>query len=267
MFSNLSRIFKIQQMSDSIQEKDPYQLTLEAYNALEDIVLGNIAMRLSLEWMANDASLQTKLVTSAKIKLGFPSAKSEDAVQSIAERLGGWIVSEQQHGFHAVKKSATVAACAAFENLAKSFFVEWALHDVSLVDKALSKKVELSGHDFLLNETDRLFILADFLYRVARGKDFFEKIDSFVLTTVPSSHQKFLKEFNQAARSDFNEAFAVRNCIVHRAAHVDQRLALITQETVGEAITFEKGRMNRINGALLKAGNALNSCSALLDVL
>jgi hypothetical protein len=52
-----------------------------------------------------------------------------------------------------------VSACAAFENLAKSFFVEWALHDVSLIEQALSRSVKLSGHDFLLNETDRLFIL------------------------------------------------------------------------------------------------------------
>jgi hypothetical protein len=85
--------------------------------------------------------------------------------------------------------------------------------------------------------------------------------------TVPHKHKNFLKKLQAAERSDFNEAFAVRNCIVHRAAFVDQRLASITQEKVGASIALEKERLNRINRSLLKAGEAFANNAALSDVL
>jgi hypothetical protein len=41
-------------MSNLKDKKDSYVLTSEAYSALYDVMLGNLATQLSLEWMAND---------------------------------------------------------------------------------------------------------------------------------------------------------------------------------------------------------------------
>ena len=244
-----------------------YKLTNEAYLALRNILIGNISSCLSLEWMANDPDGAEKLATAAQIKMGYKFFPDKSGVTSLGENLQEWIAAEHKRQFQTLRKSALVSACAALENTAQSFYVEWALHDISKVKSAPSKTSKLIRHDLLLDKTERLFHLADCFYKETQGKPFSDRIKDFVSRTVPHCSARFETDLAQIPLADLNEAFLTRNCIVHRAARVGQRLSSITKEEIGTEISLDQDRMARMFRVLLMTGEALLKCSALGETL
>jgi hypothetical protein len=218
-----------------------------------------------MEHMAIDPDGPAKLGLMVQVKQGFK--KPGDTFQGVGNTLFEWVSKEREGDFATLRRSTLVAACAAFENLAKAFFVEWAEWDISKVEGALSKRLTLHGDELLLDERDRLFVLADVLYKDAKGKSFSEKIHAFVRDAVPEQYAGFKAEMGKVSADSFNEAFLIRNCIVHRGGKADRRLAAATNAAEGAEIDLDAKRMYRLLEALVGAGDALSSRSVFLQAV
>lgn len=247
------------------KRQETLTLTSSAHDALLWIRNCDIACRMSMENMANDPDGAAKLGVQLQMKQGF--RKHGTTYNSTAETVFDWVSSERGRDFATLRRSSLVAACAAFENVAKSFFVEWVEWDSTSVEGALSRRVSLHGDELLLDERDRLFIFADSLYKEAKGKTFSEKLNAFVREVIPKKYNLFATEMEKVASERFDEAFLIRNCIVHRGGNADRRLAAKIGVAEGAEIELSGNRMQGLLGALIGAASALVSRSPVSDVM
>ena len=111
------------------------------------------------------------------------------------------------------------------------------------------------------DSTERLFTMADNLFRSAKQKRFSDRVKWVVKITAPKQTEFFERALSKDSEQSVNEAYLIRNCIVHRGGLADKKLLAESSDTIGSKIVLTDDRMKRLLTALADTANALSSCS------
>ena len=195
---------------------------------------------------------QEHLAASSLVRLKADPRYSEiDRMESAASMLH-IVQKEVDEDFPVLRESALVNVCASFEYLLKAFFVDGALQDeVAAAARIASLRVKVRAEEVLGTPRPEVwFEIADQAFKVV-GQD----------TTMSARTRRFLlehtylgewdrkdieKAFDELDAKTFNEAFLVRNCVVHNGGRNSAVLARVNGSSAGAEIRFEGGFVTRL---------------------
>ena len=241
-------------------DKNNSQLFTDAYSELRWIIRTHTAIILSLDLVATMPEIVSVITGTYQVRRKFVPTAAPGRAAEIAREVQECAQEERLSDFETVRKSALVSGCSALEHLFKAFFVEWAEFDQSKVDAALSRQVRISGQEYLSQEPrDRLFILADKIYQDMPGKSQLDRMTAYVKEMVPHTSDEFIQSVAKLNARNFNEAFAVRNCLVHHGARVNQLLSKFPNFELGESIKLTPEMIGRYFAALFAVSDALST--------
>ena len=177
------------------------------------------------------------LAAQFQMRLRADPKYTADSLAEVSDRILENIDTEANGGFAVMRQSALVGSCASFEYLVKAFFVDGALAAPALAAEKLSTlRIRLDAAEVLgLEQVEQWFAIADRLMEdVGKAHPTMSaRIQRFLLdhTHLPNGelHRKEIRQtFDELDNRCFNEAFLVRNCVVHNGGRTDSRLARLT---------------------------------------
>jgi hypothetical protein len=179
-------------------------------------------------------------------------------------------IREVGRSFTTYRKFVLISACAAMEHLWKATFVEATLRDSGVLAE-LDVKLTLAPADVIgLTDEEKLFAVADELYRSPsrhrKNWSHFDRFDYLVASLLPLSAsrrlevQAWLKETDKEL---FNEAFQVRNRLVHGGGLADRRLGARLNFQTGEDVALTPSAVDGYLSNFEYVGTALVNKVAL----
>ena len=177
---------------------------------------------------------------------------TSDFIQRIMENA-----SETERGeFSLLCQNTLVALCGGLENLVKDFVAAAFLFEPELMRKLEDRSIRFSVSSVIFGTDDeRSRLLVDELYREEGARHgqflrFFRLLD-YIDSGMLKGHWD--KKQVSAISNDINEAYEVRNAIVHHGGKIDQRLASripSLASAVGSPIVFDSQRLQRYRHAI-----------------
>lgn len=233
-----------------------------AYARFEDISNVHIAAIEAFRILATIPDATDVVGVSIQMKLGMTRDYSADQVHAVATSMLETVEQESKRGYQVIRSSALIAVCGAFEHLLKATFVDQAAFDPEKAASLLTKaKIRLAASEVLgTSPAEQWFSIADRLFeQLSEGQPhMYDRVQRFLVeyTYLPARDSQLPELRGTIAAVDsrrFNEAFLVRNCLVHNGGRVSTQLARIIKQPIGKAIVFEK----RYLASLLKPIRAL----------
>lgn len=181
---------------------------------------------------------------------------------------------EAQRGkqFATIRASALVSVCGATEYLVKAVFVDQAAFDpAKAATKLAGSKLKLSVAEVLGGSpTDQWFVVADELLKQTGLTEprAYQRVQMFLRTYALLPYGKEQQAgvdelLTGEAVQRFNEAFLLRNCIVHNGGRVSRLLAQQTGRTERDLIVIDRERSLVLMSDLSAFCQNLNSLSLL----
>ena len=189
-----------------------------------------------------------------------------DASQSAAQLLAA-ASAERDRGLETMRRLTLVSVCGALEYLVKAVLVDQAANDPDAATGLLSKaKVKLNAADVLgLTPLEQWFVIADRLYeQLAEQSPMTYERSVRMLTEFapfpPGEDQKqhVINALNKDEIRFFNEAFLVRNSLVHNGGKVSTALARFAKTRRGELVVLNSKYGTPMLNALGKFGRTIN---------
>ena len=186
--------------------------------------------------------------TSLRLRRGMRSTDSLGSIADGAQSFHAAMAEERDRGFHVIRGSALIAACAAFEYLIKATFVSQALIRPSAAATLLADtKLKVPVSSVLgAPPMEQWFANADQLFEQMPDppRKMHLRVRRFLLDyTYVENRDEDLSAlrliFDTMDVATLDEAFLTRNCLVHNGGRVSTALALQTQRPVGEPISFD----------------------------
>jgi hypothetical protein len=185
---------------------------------------------------------------------------TSDFIQRIMENAG-----ETERGeFYLLCQNTLVALCGGLENLVKDFVAAAFLFEPELMRKLEDRSIRFSVSSVIFGTDDeRSRLLVDELYREEGARHgqfhrFFRLLD-YIDSGVFKGHWD--KKQVSAISSDIDEAYEVRNAIVHHGGKIDQRLASripSLASVAGSTIVLDSQRFQRYRNAINKFSQQLS---------
>ena len=207
------------------------------------------------------------LAAGLRVNRGMSPAYTSDRIESYVEEVFDAVEMEKSAGYLTILSSALVSACGAFEYLLKATFVDQALLDRGEAANLLPKrKLALSASEVVAApETEQWFLIADRLFEQlgedqlphTRAKVFLGK--HTYLPRRAEQEQSIAEVFEKSNVEKFNEAFLIRNCVVHFGGRVNAKLAHHSGRTLGQLIPMEHKLVRELTKQLKNVANALES--------
>ena len=197
------------------------------------------------------------VASALRMRLRADPKYTNESLMTAADLILETIDAEANIGFITLKESALVSACSSFEYLVKAFFVDCALKGpVEAAAMLASLRVRLDVSDVLgLPLAEQWFAIADRVFEEL-GKahpTMSSRVQHFLLehTHLPEGELRradMRAAFEGLDCRKFNEAFLLRNCIVHNGGRANTMFARASRTKIGSAIGFK----NRYVSELLK---------------
>lgn len=186
------------------------------------------------------------VATSVQLRLGMKPGINASRLDEHASEMLKVIEDEKAHGYEVIRSSALVAVCGAFEYLVKATFVDQAAGNPQMAAGLIAKaKLRLPAAKVLgASAPEQWFAIADRLFEdlSEASPQMHERVQKFLLeyTYLPFEESQVALKVALAKidPKTFNEAFLVRNCIVHNGGRVSTQLARMAALQVGEPISF-----------------------------
>lgn len=162
---------------------------------------------------------------------------------------------ERDRGFRVIRGAALIAACSAFEYLIKATFVSQAAFDPAAAAGLLvDTRLKVPAADVLgAPATELWFAIADQLFEQMPNppRQMHQRVRRFLLDyTYAADREEYLSDgkrvFEDMDCPKLDEAFLIRNCLVHNGGRVSSALARHTQRPVGVLIEFDAGLLGPI---------------------
>ncbi len=184
------------------------------------------------------------MVAGLRLNRGMSLDYTSAQFDSYVAKVFADVEREKSAGYSTILSSALVAACGAFDYLLKVTFVDQALLGRGEAATLLPKrKLTLSAAEVLASpETEQWFLIADRLFEQL-GEDQLPDVRVKALlgkhTYLPQGaeqEQSIAEVFKKLNIEKFNDAFLIRNCIVHFGGRVNAKLAHYSGRTLGQPI-------------------------------
>ena len=216
-----------------------------------------------LSLLATDESLSVKVETLLKMKSSFDLKFDTKEIANSAQSIVDTAIALSNNNFHSTRCAGLVAVCAAMENLTKCAFVYWAESSPTKLSGLESTMMSILTNDqSTLPLRDRLFNLADRIVQdlSRKEKSQFARIRALLIAHFPDFVTEFDSESSAVETTHFDNAFLVRNCVVHSGGLPNVRKARELKIEQGESITLTKDTMSHYFGAIEGTAAALTSC-------
>ena len=212
------------------------------------------------------------IVTGIRVNRGMDPDYTHDRVDRFVEELLDAVQDERNAGYATILSSALIAACGAFEYLVKATFVNQALSEPTKAAALLAKKrIRLLASEVLsCQETEQWFLVADrLLDQLAEDeRQMHKRVKLFLLayTLLPLRAEQEIeieieieKAFAELDIAKFNEAFLVRNSLVHNGGCVSAALSQSSGRRIGEPIVLDHKSVRMLIQQLQTLADALHS--------
>lgn len=180
---------------------------------------------------------------------GFDPAADKDWLREKGAEIVKWASEENESEFQNIRRAYLIGTCSALEQLAKCCFVEWVNEDSELADR-----IKLKEPSLLLSADDRqeqIFGEADRVFRAAKVQQgHFQKYSGYIRQLIPVHFHKHLACLDSVDTSSFDEAFLVRNRLVHHGAKADEHLAKAFGISKGEQLQIMRAHVKRYMQAI-----------------
>ena len=215
--------------------------------------------------LAINSDLADTLAIQGIIRNGLRDEIDHHKLQSISEFVFNFAVSQSHNDFQDYRHFAIVGMCSALEYSLKSLFVDFVKFKKLSLDRLADKSVRVNAWDLAsLDREDRLSILADKLYQDAEKKSAFEKFKYYLSEVIVCPAEEWKEAIARVDVENFNEAYLVRNCIVHHGARVNSLLGKKSGFEVSRKIIISKKELDGYFSAIRAMGDALNAAATSL---
>ena len=230
----------------------------DAYNHFRSAGRNRAIQIIATNLMLSADGIQPRILAILKALNGFPPEKDQEHWGEFVDNLIAWAHEEQENDFQGVRRSALVSTCSALEYSAKCLFVARAELEPASLDAISTKRLSVSLGDYVsAAPRDRYFALADKLFQEVESKWHFDKFSNFVKTIAPELHTEYIASLLGIAKNDFNEAFAVRNCVVHHGSRVSTFMSRIDGIAAGGSIRITLESQKRYARAMNSVAEAI----------
>lgn len=247
-----------------------------AFARFEEILRVHTAAIVAFEVVAALPNAPELVAANAHLKRGMAPTVLRPDLSDYSDQVLVSMATEKANKFAVIRGSALVAVCGAFEYLVKATFVNHAALDpLAAAGLLANARLRLSVADVLgLSEIEKWFAIADRLFdQLSEAHPHMHsRVERFFLdfTYMPWGKRQLSAFKERMAKVDakkFNEAFLVRNCLVHNGARVSTQLSRGTGKIVGKPITFASGELNAMLTSLRTLAEHMNSLySSLLEL-
>lgn len=203
--------------------------------------------------------------TSVRLRLGMTPDLTSERADDHADQILETLAAEKARDYEVIRGSALVAVCGAFEYLVKATFVDQAACAPQQAAALLAKsKIRLSANEVLgTSVSEQWFAIADRLFEqmAESHPQMYQRVQRLLLdfTAVDQAQTNMLrKSFKRADPKKFNEAFLVRNCLVHNGGRVGAQLARASGLSVGDPISLARPRLQVMLRPIRELAQALN---------
>lgn len=229
-----------------------------AYNHFLSVSRNRAIQIVATNLMLSTDEIEPKILAYLQGAHGFPPDQTPEQWGDYVSDLIAWAHDERKTEFQGTRRSAVVATCSALENSAKCLFVARAELDPTTLESIATKRVSVSVSDYVnLAERDRYFALADKLFQDTDSKWHFDKFSNYVKLIAPEMHANFDAQTKDIEKTDFNEAFSVRNCIVHHGARATKALSTFAQFPIGTDVRITVDSQKRYLKAMRAFAGAI----------
>jgi hypothetical protein len=168
-----------------------------------------------------EAQLQIRNETAGTHSQGRSYHDGAKYVHEMATEL------EQENELHTLRASTLISLCSALENLWKCLLVDHLIDCPDLVSHLPNQSHKFTIAEVLnLEDSEKLFLVADKLFlECAAGKPHFDRFKYLLVDLLPRNPALPTCDVSRFNKSAFNEAYLVRNILVHNGGRVDQWLS------------------------------------------
>lgn len=239
-----------------------------AFSRFEEILNVHNAAIETIRIVAALPNASDLIAASVRLRKGMSPELSAEQVDGHATLVLDILAAERKRDFDVVRASALVAVCGAFEYLVKATFVDQAAGDRQQAAGLLAKtRLRVAATDVLgVSVSEQWFAIADRLFEhlSEAHPQMHDRVQKFLLnfTCMPygDSQKKPLKDvLDRVDSSKFNEAFLVRNCLVHNGGRVSTQLARVARLTVGDPISLSRPDLQPMLLPIRELAQALNA--------
>jgi len=239
-------------------------LSWMAVDELHSLRLAHVTAKTAIQLIATEVDLRPRIQALLQTNSGFAKGATDSAYSDSADITVRTAQEIIDNDFMNLRTSMLIGQCAALEHLIKCLIVEWAEIAPQKIEGLDSFRISLQASDFLEADLrDRLFLVADKLYQdTPSNKGHSEKFRSIVRNHIPHQFELFQREIEAVDKDDLDEAFLVRNCVIHNGAKINRQLARLDGFELGGSIVISSRLLGKYSKAIEKMGGALFSCSA-----
>lgn len=182
---------------------------------------------------------------------GFDPKVDKSRLRALGDDLVDWANEESATDFQGIRRAYLVSACGALENLAKCCFVSWVNDDPATIERISARKLSVSLSEFVDGDRqERIFAAADRIFQDTGGRRHFQKFCTYVKPLIPPQNETELANFDTVDPESFDEAFMVRNRLVHHGARAEPRLAKAFGISQGESLKISRVHVGRYMRAI-----------------
>jgi hypothetical protein len=241
-----------------------------AYAAFDNILQSHTAALLALGVVATLPESEQLLKAQAWMRAARPE---ETALASMTKRAQQGVETSQQEllrDFETLRRVTLVSLCGAAEYLVKAVFVDLATLDPVVAASRLPRSnLRLAAHEVLaLSPNEQWFEIADRLFEsLAAGEPYvYERTKKFLSEFAHQPFGKAQTDWIQELLNDedakrLNEAFLVRNCLVHNGGRVSSALSRYSKQPRGSLLVVDRSYGSVLILAIVRFAKSIASHS------
>lgn len=190
---------------------------------------------------------------------GFSKESSTDSGRLFCERVQEIVEETAKREFEPIRRTGLVELCSAIEYQFKVTIVEWAEANSKVLTGLENVKVRLPAEALLEgSQRERLHALVDWIYQdVSSANGHLKKICAIVGKHLKSKSDLFSKSLSEVKQEVFDQAFVVRNCLVHDGGIVNSRVSKILHQKIGDELHLSKTTMSAFLSEVEKVSDAI----------
>lgn len=247
-------------------------LVCDAYADLKFIRYSQATSKAAIQLLAsvNDV-MRPSLELQIQQNMRFALSSDDERVEYVFELLKETAEKSVEDDFQILRRQSLVVLCASIEHLIKCFVAEWLQYQKEQVsgleDVIRESKVPNLVRQKLKNPTpENLYYIADQLYKhhvsIHHKSGCMCTVSELVNKHLPHQQLKFLNEIRDVVSADIDEAFQVRNCMVHNGAKPNYNLSQSNNAFKSTVkISISQLMMQRYFNAVEGVAKGLYECS------
>ena len=212
-----------------------------AYDHYVAVQRNYLVSLIATKLMLGNDHAKDQIEAHLQVAAGFDPKTERSRLHKFGVELIDLAHKENETEFQGIRRAYLVNACGALENLAKCCFVSWVGEDPEVTERVQARRMSFTLSEFLYGDhQDRVFAAADRVFQEVDGHRPFNRFCSYLRPLVPAQFADRLSSLEEINAECFNEAFLIRNRLVHHGASADVRLSKKFGISKGEPLIISR---------------------------